>query len=35
MLNFLATCNAEFGNCCSDPALVSLLSVAKNLLDLI
>ena len=35
MLNFLATCNAEFGNCCSDPALVSLLSITKNLLDLI
>ena len=35
MLNFLATCNAEFGNCCSDPALVPILVVVKNLLNLI
>lgn len=35
MLNFLATCNAEFGNCCSDPALVPILSVVRNLLNLI
>lgn len=35
MLNFLATCNAEFGNCCSDPAMVPILSVVNNLLSLI
>ena len=35
MINFLATCNAEFGNCCSDPALVPILSVVRNLLNLI
>ncbi len=35
MLNFLATCNVEFGNCCSDPALVSVLSVFNNLFKLI
>ena len=35
MLNFLVTCSSEFGNCCSDPALASLLSVADKLLSLI
>ena len=35
MISFLATCNAEFGNCCSDPVLVSVLSVFNNLFKLI
>lgn len=35
MLNFLATCTAEFGNCCSDPALIPVLYVVRNLLNLI
>lgn len=35
MLNFLAICSSEFGNCCSEPVLVTFFTVANNLLKLI
>ena len=35
MLNFLVTCSSEFGNCCNDPALTSVLSIFDKLLNLI
>lgn len=35
MLNFLATCSSEFGNCCNDPAMIPVLSVFRNLLSMI
>ena len=35
MLNYLAVCSAEFGNCCSEPVLASFFTIANSLLGLI